>query len=132
MTMDERGVLIPGQYLIHDRDGKFCPAFQHTIDEAGVKRVPLPPRSPNLNAYAERWVRSVKEECLSRLSLRGEASLRHALIQYDAHYHQERSYQGMGNVVPIPLPGHRTARQGPIRCRERLGGLLKSYDYDAA
>jgi putative transposase len=132
MTMDEWGFLAPGQYLIHDRDGKFCPAFQHTIDEAGVKRVPLPPRSPNLNAYAERWVRSVKEECLSQLILCGEASLRHALTQYDAHYHHERSHQGMGNVVLIPLPGHRTARQGPIRCRERLGGLLKYYDCDAA
>jgi putative transposase len=132
MTMDEWGFLAPGQYLIHDRDGKFCPAFQHTIDEAGVKRVPLPPRSPNLNAYAERWVRSVKEECLSRLILCGEASLRHALTQYDAHYHQERPHQGMGNVVLISLPGHRTVRQGPIRCRERLGGLLKYYDCDAA
>jgi transposase InsO family protein len=132
MTMDEWGFLAPGQYLIHDRDGKFCPAFQHTIDEAGVKRVPLPPRSPNLNAYAERWVRSVKEECLPQLILCGEASLRHALTQYDAHYHHERSHQGMGNVVLIPLPGHRTARQGPIRCRERLGGLLKYYDCDAA
>jgi len=57
---DEWGCLSPGQYLIHDRDDKFCPAFQRLIDEAGVKRVSLPPRSPNLNAYAERWVRSVK------------------------------------------------------------------------
>src|SRR6266705_1665454 len=74
VTMEEWGFLSPGQYLIHDRDGKYCPAFQQLIDAAGVKRVPLPPRSPNLNAYAERWVRSVKEECLSRLILFGEAS----------------------------------------------------------
>ena len=60
---------------------EILPTFQHTIDEAGVKQVPLPPRSPNLNAYAERWVRSVKEECLSRLIRCGEASLRHALTQ---------------------------------------------------
>ena len=78
LTMEEWGFLSPGQYLIHDRDGKYCPAFQHIIDAAGVTRVPLPPRSPNLNAYAERWVRSVKEECLSQLILFGEASLRHA------------------------------------------------------
>ena len=70
----------PGQYLIHDRDGKYCPAFQHIIEAAGVTRVPLPPRPPNLNAYAERWVRSVKEECLSRLILFGEdVHLGHAL-----------------------------------------------------
>ena len=64
VTMVEWGVLSCGQYLIHDRDGKYCPAFQRIIDEAGVQRVPLPPRSPDLNAYAERWVRSVKEEAL--------------------------------------------------------------------
>ena len=64
VTMEEWGFLSPGQYLIHDRDTKYCPAFQQLIDEAGVERVVLPPRSPNLNAYAERWVRSVKEERL--------------------------------------------------------------------
>jgi putative transposase len=85
-TMEEWGFLSPGQYLIHDRDTKFCPAFQQLIDDAGVERVVLPPRSPNLNAYAERWVRSVKEECLSRLILFGEASLRHALQEYVEHY----------------------------------------------
>ena len=62
VTMEEWGFLSPGQYLIHDRDTKFCAAFQQIIDDAGVERVVLPPRSPNLNAYAERWVRSVKEE----------------------------------------------------------------------
>jgi transposase InsO family protein len=68
ITMEQWGFLSPGQYLIHDRDGKYCLAFQHILDVVGIKRVPLPPRSPNLNAYAERWVRSVKEECLSRWS----------------------------------------------------------------
>src|SRR5918911_3409565 len=63
VTMEEWGFLSPDQYLIHDRDTKFCAAFQQIIDDAGIERVPLPPRSPNLNAYAERWVRSVKEEC---------------------------------------------------------------------
>src|SRR5215471_14933222 len=85
LTMEQWGFLSPGQYLIHDKDGKYCPAFQHILDEAGITRVPLPPRSPTLNAYAERWVRSVKEECLSRLILFGEASLRHALTRYVAH-----------------------------------------------
>jgi putative transposase len=86
VTMEEWGFLSPGQYLIHDRDTKFCPAFQQIIDDAGVKRVPLPPRSPNLNAYAERWVRSIKEECLSRLILFGEASLRHVLGSHLSGY----------------------------------------------
>jgi transposase InsO family protein len=132
VTMEEWGFLAPGQYLIHDRDGKYCPAFQQIIDAAGVKRVPLPPRSPNLNAYAERWVRSIKEECLSRLILFGEASLRHALRQYVTHFHHERNHQGKGNVLLFPTVSQDPARTGPIQCRERLGGLLKYYEREAA
>jgi putative transposase len=131
ITMDEWGFLAPRQYLIHDRDGKLCPVFQHTIDEAGVKRVPLPPRSPNLNAYAERWVRSIKEECLSRVILFGERALRHALAEYIAHYHEERPHQGKGNGVLIPS-AHDHGHGGLMRCRERLGGLLKYYTREAA
>jgi putative transposase len=132
VTMEEWGMLSPGQYLIHDRDTKFCTAFQQLIDDAGVERVVLPPRSPNLNAYAERWVRSVKEECLSRLILFGEASLWHALQEYVEHYHHERNHQGKGNALLFPVVNHNTARAGPIRCRERLGGLLKYYECEAA
>jgi putative transposase len=86
VTMADWGFLSSGQYLIHDRDSKDCRAFQRIIDATGVTRVPLPPRSPNLTAYAERWVRSVKEEALSRLLLCGERALRHALTEYVAHY----------------------------------------------
>jgi len=132
VTMEEWGFLSSGQYLIHDRDGKYCPAFQHIIDAAGVTRVPLPPRSPNLNAYAERWVRSVKEECLSRLILCGEGSLRHALQAYMEHYHHERNHQGKGNVLLFPLASQRSQGKGPVQCRERLGGLLKDYAREAA
>jgi putative transposase len=132
VTMEEWGLLPPGQYLIHDRDTKFCPAFQQLIDDAGVERVVLPPRSPNLNAYAERWVRSVKEECLSRMILFGEASLRHTLQEYVAHYHQERNHQGKGNVLLCPPSRADERRAGPLHCRERLGGLLKYYTCEAA
>src|SRR5262252_7384883 len=119
ITMEQWVFLSPGQYLIHDRDGKYCPAFQQLIDAAGVKRVPLPPRSPHLHAYAERWVRSVKEECLARLLLCGEASLRHALTQYVAHFHHERNHQGKGNVLLFPMVSQATERIGSMRCRER-------------
>jgi putative transposase len=132
VTMADWGVLKPGEYLIHDRDGKFCPAFQQMIDAAGVKRVPLPPRSPNLNSYAERFVRSVKDEVLSRLILFGEGSLRYALTQYERHYHTERPHQGLGNVVLLPAVNHRQRRDGPVRCQERLGGLLTYYYREAA
>src|SRR5438874_4431038 len=96
VTMEEWGCLSPGQYLIHDRDTKFCAAFQHIIEDAGVERVVLPPRSPNLHAYAERWVRSVKEECLARRMLFGEKALQHALTEYTTHYHNERNHQDKG------------------------------------
>jgi putative transposase len=134
VTMADWDVLGPGQYLLHDRDGKYCPMFQRTIDAVGVTRVPLPPRSPNLNAYAERWVRSVKEEVLSQLILFGERSLRHALTEYVTHYHQERPHQGRDNVVLMPALAQAqvTTRGSPIRCRERLGGLLKYYERAAA
>jgi putative transposase len=154
VTMVDWGFLTPGQYLIHDRDGKFCPAFQQAIDAAGVKQISLPPRSPNLNAYAERWIRSVEDEALSRLILFGERSLRYALHEYVTHYHQERPHQGKGNVVLMPSLSKgiewkphegvlRTTQKqsrgagpflgkGPIECHERLGGLLKYYYRDAA
>jgi transposase InsO family protein len=134
VTMADWGVLEPGQYLLHDRDGKYCPTFQRTIAAAGVTRVRLPPRSPNLNAYAERWVRLVKEEALSQLILFGERSLRHALAEYVTHFHQERPHQGRDNVVLVPASAQAqvTKRGSPIRCRERLGGLLKYYDREAA
>ncbi len=94
--------------------------------------MPLPPRSPNLNAYAEQWVGSVKEECLSRLILFEEASLRHALRQYVEDFHYERNHQGKGNVRLFPAISQDSACQGPIQCRERLGGLLKYYACEAA
>ena len=113
-------------------DAKYCPAFQQLLDAAGVKRVPLPQRSPNLNAYAERWVRFVKEECLSRMILFGEASLRHALTQYVEHFHHERNHQGKGNLLLFPPVNHDSERTGSIQCHERLGGLLKYYAHEAA
>jgi transposase InsO family protein len=126
VTMADWGFLAPGHHLIHDRDGKYCRAFQRLIEEAGVTCLVLPPRSPNLNAYAERWVRSVKEECLSRIVLFGERALRHTLKQYEAHYHAERPHQGKGNVILLPS-AQELGCHGPVRCCERLGGLLKYY-----
>ena len=79
LTMADVGFLVDHRYLIHDRDGKYCPAFDGTLTDGGVTPVQLPPRSPNLNAHAERWVRSVKDECLSKLILFGEPALRTAL-----------------------------------------------------
>ncbi len=93
------GFLAPGQSLIHDRNGKFCVSFQKTLEGGGVRSITLPPRSPNLNAYVERWVKSVKEGCLSNVILFEERALRRAIAEYVEHYYQERNHQGRGNVL---------------------------------
>jgi hypothetical protein len=104
------------------------------IFESGdVKTLPLPARSPNLNAFAERWVKSVKDECLSKLILFGEASLRRTLREYLVHYHVERNHQGKGNVLLFPTATQAKDRvDGSVACKERLGGLLKYYHREAA
>ena len=100
LTMEEWGFLHNCRYLIHDRDTKYTQSFRAIIESGQVQTIRLPAHSPNLNAYAERWVRSVKEECLSKLILFGEGSLRRALQNYLAHYHAERNHHGKGNVLP--------------------------------
>ncbi len=131
-TMAEWGFLTPGQHVLHDRDTKFCSAFQETIKAGGVILITLPPRSPNLNAHAERWVRSVKEEALSKLILFGEDALRQVLNEYANHYHQERNHQGKSNEILLPRERKEGWDTNPIRARERLGGLLKYYYREAA
>ena len=76
------------------------------LADAGVESVKLPPRSPNLNAYAERFVRSIKESCLDRMIFFGEESLRIAIQNFVAHYHRERNHQGLANQLISPEPGH--------------------------
>ena len=132
-TMEDSGFLNNRRYLLHDRDRKYCQGFRDVIRAGGIEPIALPARSPNLNAYAERWVRSVKEERLSKLILLGEGSLRRVLRHYEAHYHEERNHQGKDNLLLFPLrtpavPG----KQEQVRCRERLGGLLKYYERKAA
>jgi transposase InsO family protein len=134
VTMEEWGFLGNCRYLIHDRDAKYCQSFREIIESGDVKPLRLPARSPNLNAFSERWVKSVKEECLSKLILFGESSLRHALRDYLTHYNAERNHQGKGNILLFPAPVTRTdqCRDPTIQSRERLGGLLRYYYLEAA
>ncbi len=127
VTMADVGFLSPTRYLIHDRDSKFCASFQLTIEAVGIKTVKLPARSPNLNSFAERWVKSVKDECLSKLVLFGGRSLRLALNQYVTHHHHERNHQGKDNLLLFPSVEQTNPAKGPVCCRERIGGLLKFY-----
>ena len=121
------------RYLIHDRDTKYCQSFQAIVESGDVKSQRLSARSPNLNAFSERWIKSVKNECLSKLILLGERSLRRALHEYVIHYHAERNHQGKDNVILFPTAGEeRNHGSGAIGCNERLGGLLKYYHLEAA
>jgi putative transposase len=125
------GILTGKRYLIHDRDPLFTVEFLSMLDASGVKSVKLPPRSPNLNAYAERFVRSIKESCLERLILFGEGSLRRVVHEFLTHYHRERNHQGLGNQLIEP-DTHLETFGGPVRRRERLGGMLNYYYRDVA
>ena len=126
-TGEEWGFLEQRRYVLHDRDAKFCSVFRSTLTAGGIKPIQLPPRSPNLNAYAERWVRSAKQECLSKLIFFGEDSVRHAVTEFIDHFHAERNHQGKGNVLLFPAAKAVAAAGSRMRCRDRLGGLLKYY-----
>jgi putative transposase len=126
------GFLKTTRYVILDRDPLYTRCFREILETAGVNVVRLPARSPNLNAFAERFVRSVRSECLARVIPLGERHLRHVLTQYLEHYHRERNHQGLGNQLIEPLPANTNAGEGAVRRRERLGGVLNYYDRDAA
>jgi putative transposase len=133
VTLEQWGFLGNCRYLMHDRDSKFCPSFDEIIELGNVKPIPFPARSPNLNAFSERWVKSVKEECLSKLVLFGDGSLKRALQQYLIHYHEERNHQGKGNALLFPSQDRPVgSSQGSVQCQQRLGGLLKYYHGQAA
>jgi len=130
LTDSADGILKGKRYLIHDRDPLFAVEFLDLLGSVGVKSVKLPPRSPNLNAHAERFVRTIKESCLDRMILFGEGALRTATSQFVSHYLKERNHQGLANRIinPEPCCGRKT---GAVERRQRLGGLLNYY-YRAA
>jgi putative transposase len=125
------GLLLGKRYLLHDRDTKFTPAFDALVKASGVEPIVLPPRSPNLNAHCERFVRSIKEEALARMVMMGAPALSYVIHQYLAYYHAERNHQGLANQLIAAEPGL-GSHNGPVRRRERLGGLLRYYYRDAA
>ncbi len=123
------GFLGGHRILICDRDTKWTEGFRRIVEGVGVRIVLTPFQAPNANAYAERFVRSIRQECLDRLILFGERRLLRALDEFVAHYHGERNHQGLGNelIMPATRPLHGIH----VRCRERLGGLLRYYHHSA-
>ena len=126
MLSGDTGALENCRYVLHDRDAKFCSVFEELLASECLQSLRLAPRSPNLNAFPERWVRSVKYECLAKLILFGERSLQRALAEFIAHYHSERNHQRKGNNLLFPAPAPPT-RHRTVHCRDRLGGLLRYY-----
>ena len=131
LTDSVDGSLLGTRYLLMDRDAKFSAAFRSLLEGAGVKAVRLPARSPNLNPHLERFMRSLKGECLERMIFFGESSLRKATSAFLVHYHRERNHQGLDNR--LIEGGEEVGRNaGPVQCRKRLGGMLRYYYRHAA
>ncbi len=131
LTDVEDGFLLGKRYLVLDRDPIFTAAFQKRLRGSGVDVLRLPARSPNLNAYVERFVLSIKSECLDRIVPLWEAHLRWAVREYVQHYHAERPHQGLHGAL-IEGDGRFEQAEGAVRCRERVGGLLRFYYREAA
>ena len=127
-TLEAREFLKGCRFMFHDRDNKYSLRFRQVLESLGIKPIRTPKQAPNANAHAERFVLSIKSECLNRMVFFGESSVRRAIDEYVEHYHAERAHQGIGNVR---IDGGVTSPSGSIRCSERLGGILKHY-YRAA
>jgi transposase InsO family protein len=134
LTDSVDGFLRNATYLVLDRDPLFTEAFEGILSERGVKCVRIPARSPNCNPHAERFVQTIKYECLNHLVLFGERHLRHVIKEFMAHYHRERFHQGLGGqLIEVKAGATSTKRaQGKVVCRSRLGGMLNYYHREAA
>jgi putative transposase len=133
ILLDEEadGALAGKKYLIIDRDAKYSQRFREFVEEGGTEVIRLPPLSPDLNAFAERFVRSIKEECLGKMIFVGQASLRWAIAEYITHCHEERNHQGPENRL-IRRSAAVAANDPVIQLRARLGGMLSYYHRAAA
>jgi transposase InsO family protein len=120
LTDADDGFLHSSRILICDRDTKWSAAVRQTLAAAGIRVIQTPYAAPHCNAYAERFVRSIKEECLDRLVILGEAHLRRTLVAFTEHYHRERNHQGLQDQLMMPGPTRQP--RGAIRCQPRLGG----------
>jgi transposase InsO family protein len=118
------GFLRHARHLVIDRDSKFTEAFRRILRDAGVRVLRTPASAPNCNAIAERFVKSIKDECLDRMIFFGTDALLQACRDYESHYLEERNHQGIGNELIDPVLGD---AEGVVTRRERLGGLLNYY-----
>lgn len=121
---------LPIRFLIHDRDNKFTSSFNTVFASEGIETVLTPYRSPKANAFAERWVRTVREECLDHMLIISESHLLRVLTEYVEYYNHRRAHQGIGQRAPVPLTEKTAARaptRDPIGRRDVLGGIIHDY-----
>ena len=132
------GFLRDATHLIHDADPLFTSDFKAILkpasyaDSEGVRCVKIPPRSPNCNPHAERFVKTIKYECLRHFVFFGQRHLRYVISEYMDYYHHERFHQGIGGALIRPSAANDNSENGPVRRRARLGGLLNFYYREAA
>ena len=118
------------RFLIRDNDKKFTQSFDTVFRSEGIDVIPTPYRAPNANAYSERWIRSVREECLDKLLIINQAHLRRVMLEYIEFFNTARPHQGLDQQIPVPTIVRETT--GPVRCRKVLGGIIHDYYRDAA
>jgi transposase InsO family protein len=121
---------VPIRFLLHDNDTKFTEAFDAVFASESIKVIHTPYRAPNANAYAERWIRSAREECLDKLLIINQAHLRRVMHEYVGFFNTVRPHQGINQQIPVPKTGRPIS--GPVRCRNVLGGIIHDYYRDAA
>lgn len=126
--LDEREPAV--HFLIRDNDKKFSHAFDTVFRSTGIHVIPIPHQAPNANAFAERWIRSVREECLDKVLIINQAHLRCVIREYVAFFNTARPHQGIDQQIPVPPASQATS--GPVRCRNVLGGIIHDYYHDAA
>ena len=130
MNWELEGREPPIWYLIHDNDTKFTESFDRVFRSEGIEIVYTPYQAPNANAIAERWVRSVREECLDKLIILNERHLRRVLTEYQDYFNERRPHQGLDQDSPLGLEP--ISIEGRIRHREVLGGIIRDYYREAA
>ena len=118
------------RFLIRDNDKKFTQSFDTIFRSEGIDVIPTPYRAPNANSFAERWIRSAREECLDKLLIINPAHLRRVMREYIDFFNTARPHQGIDQHIPIPKPNHEIV--GPVRCRNVLGGIIHDYYHHAA
>ena len=117
---------LPLLFLIHDRDTKFTDSFDTVFRSEKLKIIRTPYRAPNANAFAERWVRTVREECLDKLIIINQQHLRRVMPEYTSYYNSSRPHQGLEQRIPVPQR-EPVVDSGPVICHDVLGGIIHDY-----